>query len=164
MKQQIARSRQEGSVLMWGMVVLLVMTVIGVAATRMAATDTRMAGNQIFGMLTYQGAESTLQRSVDLFLMQQAAENPNREETFGPYNDPINGGSISSESTISMSDEIACPPVDGIAVSTEMSPDAGGVACRIFQIDVHAELPGVAANSRHASGVLRYVPPTGGSL
>lgn len=154
-------AHQKGSVLLWGMVILLVMTVIGVAATRMAAVDTRIAGHQVFSMLTYQGAESTLQRSVDLFLMQQVADSATKEQTFGPYVDPVNGGEMTSESTMTMSEAVSCPPVEGIAMSMQMTPDAGGVACRIFRIDARAQLPGVAANSRHASGILRYAPPTG---
>ncbi len=58
---------------MWGLVILLVMTVIGVAASRMAATDTRIAGNQMMYMLSFQGADSLLRRSASLWEVLQTA-------------------------------------------------------------------------------------------
>ena len=54
--------RQQGSVLLWGLVILITLTVVGVASARIGITDTRIASNQMFSMMTYQGAESALER------------------------------------------------------------------------------------------------------
>lgn len=55
-----SRRSQRGSSLLWGLSILLVMSVISVAAARMGMTDTRIVGNEMHSMLAYQGAESQL--------------------------------------------------------------------------------------------------------
>ena len=74
MKQTRYAKHEQGSALLWGLVILLVMTVIGVAASRMAGTDSRIAGNQMMYMLTFQGADSMLRKSASLFEVLRTAE------------------------------------------------------------------------------------------
>ena len=42
-----SRRSQRGSSLLWGLSILLVMSVISVAAARMGMTDTRIVGNEM---------------------------------------------------------------------------------------------------------------------
>jgi hypothetical protein len=159
------KNKQQGSVLLWGLVILLTLTVIGVAAARMASVDTRIAGNQMFYMLTYEGAESTLKRSISLFSVLQTATTgvydsakKGKAKSFTFTADSVNGGSTSSSSEMLMGEEITCPPLKGVAVSTEMSPESGGLACRVFTTDASSTLSGTGARSQHSEGVLKPLP------
>ncbi len=161
-----SNQQQRGSVLLWGLVILLVLTVIGVAATRMAATDTRIAGNQMMYMLTFQGADSMLRRSFSLYQVLQTASNGTTPETYNKlavkvrtldaYNDSTSKVSASGQMT--MSEAESCPPLKGIAMSTEMTSDAGGVSCRVFTTEAEASLSGTGAKSEHSEGILKPVP------
>ena len=166
MKYQTQIRHERGSVLLWGLVILLVLTVIGVAATRMAATDTRIAGNQMMYMLTFQGADSMLRRSFSLYQVLQTASNGASPSTYKKlavkvrtldnYNDTTS--KVSARGQMAMSESESCPPLKGIAMSTEMSADAGGVSCRIFTTEAQASLSGTGAKSEHSEGVLKPVP------
>lgn len=194
MKQTIHSSNQQGSALLWGLVILLVMTVIGVAASRMATTDTRIAGNQMMYMLTFEGADSMLRRSASLFEVSITASCTNNATALSAnpqlrpcatltgadagmikarnlavngsnddgYSDPVaNGGSgVVATGRSAMGVTAACPPLKGIAMSTEMTADSGGVSCRLFLTDVDASLPGTGARTTLAEGVVKPVPPT----
>lgn len=159
--------KQQGSVLLWGLVILLTMTVIGVAATRMASLDTRIVGNELYYMLTFQGAESSLRRSVsNLQIIKTAVQGDDSSDEAARVfefeaSDPVSGGTVDTEGKSTMGEEEGCPPIRGVAVSTEMSPEAGGVACRVFVTDVDSQLRGTGASSDHAEGVLKLVPGNG---
>ena len=103
--------KQRGSVLLWGLVILLTMTVIGVAASRMAALDTRIAGNEMFYMLTYQGAESSLRRSANnLQVIQTATQGTYSTELNAKvfpvsFTDLVSGGQVQTTGESSMGEE-----------------------------------------------------------
>lgn len=154
---------QQGTVLLWGLVGLLVLAALGVAASRISVLDTRIVGNAMFDDFTYQGAESALRRSVNLYNIKQTAEQKattNADETFGPYHDAISAGEqITSSSSISMGAGIACPPIlMGVAMSTSMTPKSGNIACRLFTVAANSQVAGTSAQSQHMAGILKYVP------
>ncbi len=171
---QTSKNQQQGAVLVWGMVILLTLTVIGIAATRMATVDSRIAGNQMTTMLTFQGADSMLNKSRSLYEVMMTVQKGTAENgkhrvrkmsdmnaavagTWNDgYTDNANGVAVTAQS--SMGDESGCPPLKGIAMTTEMTPDAGGIACRVFTTDADASLAGTGAQSRHSEGVLKPVP------
>ncbi|UJS24020.1 pilus assembly PilX family protein [Thiothrix winogradskyi] len=175
---QTSKNQQQGAVLVWGMVILLTLTVIGIAATRMATVDSRIAGNQMTYMLTFQGADSMLNKSRSLYEVMltvqkgtaengihrvrkmddmRAVEAAQADGTWNDgYTDNTSGVAVTAQS--SMGDESGCPPLKGIAMTTEMTPDAGGIACRVFTTDAAASLSGTGAQSRHSEGVLKPVP------
>lgn len=164
---QTSKNQQQGAVLVWGMVILLTLTVIGIAATRMATVDSRIAGNQMTTMLTFQGADSMLRLSTNLYQVLQTAKNGTTPSTayskhkvkvlaLNDFNDAVSGVNVTGESH--MSEEDGCPPLKGIAMTTEMTPDAGGIACRIFTTNADASLSGTGAKSEHSEGVLKPVP------
>lgn len=159
--------QQQGAVLVWGMVILLTLTVIGIAATRMATVDSRIAGNQMTSMLTFQGADSMLRVSTNLYQVLQTAQfgttptagyGKHKVKTLAltDFNDTVSGVQVAGEAD--MSDEEGCPPLKGIAMTTEMTPDVGGIACRIFTTNARASLSGTGAKSAHSEGVLKPVP------
>ncbi len=153
---------QGGSVLLWGLVGLLILAVLGITASRVAMLDSKIVGNALFDNFTYQGAESALRRSINLSNLTEAAEYTVANQAgkaFGPFADAVAAGQVNSHSTIIMGGDVACPPVlQGIAMSTSMTPKAGGVACRIFTVQAGSELPGTAAYSEHVEGILKFVP------
>ncbi|MEZ5452853.1 MAG: hypothetical protein R3E93_08590 [Thiothrix sp.] len=55
------RKYERGSVLLWGIVILLTLTIIGIAASRMATVDSRIAGNEMVKMFSCDGCESILE-------------------------------------------------------------------------------------------------------
>lgn len=172
MKQIRYAKREQGSALLWGLVILLVMTVIGVAASRMAGTDSRIAGNQMMYMLTFQGADSMLRKSASLFEVLRTAESTTalpasadagvvRLRTLSGadgYSDAASG--VTAAGFATMGSAQGCPPLRGVAMTTEMTPDTGGLACRVFITEANAMLTGTGARSRHVEGVVKPVPPT----
>ncbi|SEA63467.1 PilX N-terminal [Thiothrix caldifontis] len=164
---QISKHKQQGAVLVWGMVILLTLTIIGFAATRMATVDNRIAGNQMMYMLTFQGADSLLRISTNLYQVLQTAQTGETPTSgykaskvkvlvLDKFDDTESGVEVQGESA--MSEESGCPPLKGIAMTTEMTPDAGGIACRVFTTEANASLSGTGAQSQHSEGVLKPVP------
>lgn len=154
---------QQGTVLLWGLVGLLVLAGLGIAAGRIATLDTKIVGNAMFDNFSYQGAEASLRRSTNLYLVEQTAKQEATSHTdkqVGPYSDAIsNGEQISSAGTISMGASIPCPPVlQGVAMSTAATPRSGGVSCRLFTVNADSKVPGTSAESQHTAGMLKFVP------
>ncbi|HPY39441.1 MAG TPA: hypothetical protein PLM98_02890 [Thiolinea sp.] len=161
--RRLASKHEQGSVLLWGLVGLLVLAALGIAGSRIATLDKRIVGNAMFDDFTYQGAESSLRRSVSLYNVKQTAEQEATTQTpkeFGPYSDAIgSGGQINSSSTMSMGVGMPCPPIlPGVAMSTSMTPKAGTVACRLFSVAAASQVPGTSAQSQHLEGILKFVP------
>ena len=155
--------RQQGTVLLWGLVGLLVLAGLGIAAGRISNLDKRIVGNAMFDDFTYQGAESSLRRSVNLFVVTETAKQEattNTDKAVGPYSDAIgNGGQINSAGTVSMGASMPCPPVmPGIANSTSASTKSGFISCRLFTVNANSQVPGTSAESKHVAGILKYVP------
>lgn len=148
--------KQQGSVLMWGLVILLVMTVLGIAGAKMATTDVKIAGNEIFRVLSYQAAESTIERSTDLFFQNKAAESVTKSDIIGPFTDEALGGAVESKAKVLMSKKVTCGQLKDLAMSVAMSAD--DYDCRLFDIEVEARVAGTSAKSTHALGVMRFIP------
>lgn len=157
--------RQQGAVLLWGLVILITLTVVGITAARIGITDTRIAGNQMFGMMTYQGAESALERVTGLFQIEQTAASADGIQSWD-FSDEVNNGAgtLNSTGTITMGESMMCTAQNGYAMTVEMNPDAGGLSCRLFRVDSRANLSGTGARSEHAQGIMKYVPADGNSV
>ncbi len=147
---------QQGSILFWGLVILLVMTVLGVAGARMAATDVKIAGNEIYQVLAYQGAESTLERATDLFFQTEAAKALDNQYISELFKDNALGGDVQSQARVVMSRKIACSALDDLAMSIAMNSDE--YHCRLFDIEVDSKVLGTGTKSTHALGVMRLIP------
>lgn len=161
--KKIPVKHQQGSVLLWGLVGLLVLAALGITASRISTLDNRIVGNAMFDDFTYQGAESSLRRSVNLFNIEQTAKHEastNEDKELGPFTDAVGiGEQINSSSMVSMGAIMPCPPVlPGIAMSTAMTAKSGGVACRLFTVNADSNVPGTSAKSQHVAGILKFVP------
>ncbi len=157
--------KQKGSVLLWGLIILITLTVVGVTAARVGVTDTRIASNQIFSVMTYQGAESALERVTQLFHIQQAATAASRTASRS-YVDSVNNNvqSLNSTGLITMREPMMCVAQNGYAMSVEMTPDLGGITCRLFIVEARANLAGTGASSEHVQGIMKYVPADGSTV
>lgn len=157
----ISQKVQQGSALLWGLVILLTLTVIAVAAARMGVTDIRIAANQIFSTMTYQSSESVLERVSTLFHIKETDGAEGMVKSWS-FTDEVNGdGETNSTGTVRMAGSIQCAPQEGFAMSAEMLADVGGVACILYDMDSRASLAGTGARSNHSQGVMKYVPATG---
>jgi type IV pilus assembly protein PilX len=79
MLQPTFKHRQQGIVLVTGLIILLVMTVIGVTAMQSTSLDERMAGNMRSRNVAFQAAEAALREAENQLLSTavQAAANTN---------------------------------------------------------------------------------------
>ena len=62
--KQLNVKKQVGATLLMAIIFLLLITIVGVSSVSSTLIKTQVAGNSIFSMLVYQGAESTLAKSV----------------------------------------------------------------------------------------------------
>ena len=60
MNFQNKQKKQQGLALVMSLIMLLVITIIGVASVRGSKIDTQVAGNSMFALMVFQGAESAL--------------------------------------------------------------------------------------------------------
>jgi len=166
--------RQQGSVLMWGMVILLTLTVIGVAAARMGLMDTHIVGNEMYAMMTYQSAESQLNRvrppservapDAALSLVNDAV-NQNGTKRVGHTAEDASdvllaSGGLKPHLMIEDDGEYlsTCPPQQGMAGSSEMGGVAGTYRCRLFRVTATSVLENTGASSQHEMGIVQYTP------
>ena len=178
-KQQIASYHaQLGSTLLWGMSVLLVLSVIGVTAARIGLIDTRIVGNEMYSMITYQTAESqlnTVRPPIDalapddsLAFIKLAMDESDNKLTVTESTDNgvlFGADNVSSSVTVRYGQRLSmCMPQEGYAMSVEMLQDAGGYDCHEFIVDAHSRLMGTGAYSMHELGLMHYAPAQGSNL
>ena len=60
----VVPKKQQGVVLIVALIMLLVITILGVSAVSRASIGTQVAGNSMYTMMVYQGAESAIARSM----------------------------------------------------------------------------------------------------
>ncbi len=145
--------KQQGAVLLIGIILLLVITIIGVSAVSVSNIKTQVSGNGMFMMLTYQGAESALVKS----LSGGSEINLKNAANLGigvPYTVPnsfftepseiVSGGvTLSQKATVTNLGVYPCP----------VTNVANGVSnCYIFETDAQAHLVSTGARARHIEG------------
>jgi hypothetical protein len=155
------RSKQQGAVLIWSIVILLVLTMVGLSAVKTAGIGTQITGNSLFSMLVFQGAESALGKTANIHYTTEAVNNiPSRAIDVPSADLPVESvskGTLKSEVNVAWRGYQKCP-LTTFAMSTTVSPKAGGVACQYYDIDAKANLSGTGAKANHTLGVVRYAP------
>ncbi|WP_020393828.1 pilus assembly PilX family protein [Thiolinea disciformis] len=162
----ITQARQQGAALLWGMVLLLVLTVIGVAAARMGVTDTKIVGNEMSAMLTYQDAESLLNQmrppldqlapEATLSYLKMTIEAEAHKKAFEANQ---TGAATSGQIIVNYGERLTqCNPQEGYAMRIEMTPEAGGYECNSFIITAKSHLVGSGNHSTHSMGVMHFSP------
>jgi len=145
--------KQQGAVLFIAIGLLLIITIVGISSVSISGMKTQIAGNSMFTMLTYQGAESALAKSLSggaKLSMTKAAELgvgvpydvPNA--VFTPAEVVSGGVTLSQEATVTKLDIlIQCPP-------SALANSAG--LCYIFETNAQARLNSTGAKASHAEG------------
>jgi Tfp pilus assembly protein PilX len=162
--------KQKGVVLLWSMVILLVLLILSVAAMQMTGLDTRIAGNEMTRMLVFQSAESGIERTANMFRLDQASQAVNRTMTVNNLQDDVDtGGGIQqtlTNSIIALDPDLSrmtCPAMAGLANSFEATSESNQVACQLYTVDSVARLPGTGAMGEHALGLIKIVPAIDGN-
>lgn len=152
----INHKKQQGAVLFVAIILLLVITIIGVSAVNSAGIKTQVAGNSMFSMLVYQGAESTLAKSQDMYYINKARAAsllvvPTTYSVPAADLPPENiaaGGTLISTSEISFLEVSDCS-VSSVATSATMP-------CQKYLIDAESQLKLTNARDRHLQGLETY--------
>ncbi len=154
------QSKQQGAVLIVAVVFLLIITIIGLSAIKMSGIDTQISGNSVTSMLTYQGVESALGKTVPdnqtMFNINEADNKfPNAHtvvvaDFFQP--EEVSGGAmLTSTATIQVEDRGIDCPKNAPASSTNYG-------CNVFRIDATTKLTGTGAKSSHTIGLVDHAP------
>jgi len=148
----INKNKQQGAVLFVAIILLLVITIIGVSAVNSSGIKTQVAGNSMFSMLVYQGAESALARTAsnsDLSNLKSALASSTSRITvptaYLPAENIAAGGTLTSTADVEYLGLYDCPST-GSALSTLMK-------CKIFDIDALSRLRATNAKDRHIKGL-----------
>lgn len=159
---------QRGSALLWGMAILLVMSVIGVTAARIGITDTRIVGNEAYSMVAYQGAESQLNLvrppldmlapSNSLAFIKSTMEQETKKFVVPSSNTSVLFHSSNLQTGLQVQyngflDQ--CPPLE-TSMSVEMNGDK--YRCSMFIIDANSRFQGTGAHSLHEMGIVHFMP------
>lgn len=149
------KKAQQGVVLLVALVMLLVITIIGVSAVNITKDKTQVAGNSMYTLLAYQGAESALARSVTGKAQMNLRDAAKAGGVFNvpashlsDSNEKINGiAKMDSSATISPLNGTACAIVSGVAGST-----GTGFQCKVFRVSAETSLALTGARTRHTEG------------
>jgi len=143
--------KQEGAVLFIAIALLLVITIVGISTVNVSGMKTQVAGNSMFTMLTYQGAESALAKS----LLGGVEKSMREASTLGqnnPYTVPsavftpaesVGSVTLTQEATVKLLGTAPCP----------IAMIANGVGnCLLFETRAQAHLSSTRANALHIEG------------
>lgn len=131
---------------------LLVITGLGVSAVNISRNKTQVAGNSMYSMLVYHGAESTLARTVSVgaekHLINAILSNQTKYDILEA--DLLDAGEVINDST-AMRSSASITPIPGIYTCPPLSNDitSSSYTCRIVEINVMTSIPGTGAKARH---------------
>lgn len=150
---------QTGIALIMALIMLLLITIIGVASVRMTKVDTQLSGNSMFSLMVFQGAESALGKigsSKDISNIREAAKK--RSTTDAPFQvpdsyftpaDTVNDGAkLTAKVEIIYEDS-----VDGLYGNIPNSTGSGGFINHIYRTTAESRLSATAAKAIHIEGI-----------
>jgi len=141
-------SRQQGVALVMSLIMLLLITIIGVSAVRMTSIDTQMAGNSIYSILVFQGAESGLGKSKDFYNIEQAARDGSIDVDESYFNEEkVSGGAaLITKASLAYQSDLESPPYSNQANSSTFE-------YKLIQVIAQSELASTSAKDIHTEGV-----------
>lgn len=156
--KQSIKKRQHGMALVMALIMLLVITILGVSAARMSNFDTQVAGNSIYSIMVFQGAESALGRSVsskDWSNLPAAAAAAGPVAVPAAYFTPVEtvtgGGILNSSGEIEFEGILNGPVFNGVANSSDFN-------YQVFRVSGMSNLAATAARDRHTEGRAAQIP------
>lgn len=142
--------KQDGAILLIAIVMLLVITIIGVTAVNSSSIKTQVAGNSMFSMLVYQGAESAISKSTTFKnLIDSTPLAPSALTVAAstlPDESITAGATLSSSAKVMYEGIFDCPVTSGTISSTI-------VKCRLYRVDANSRIKATNARSHHIKGV-----------
>lgn len=144
--------KQQGVVLIVSLIMLLVITGLGVSAVNITRNKTQVAGNSMYSMLVYHGAESTLARSVSIgsekHLINSILSNSVKYDI--PEADLLDTNEVINDRTV-MSSNSSITPIPGIYTCPPVSNDitSSTFKCRIIEVTAQTSIPGTGAKAKH---------------
>ena len=146
--------KQQGVVLIVALIMLLAITIIGVSAVKRSSMGTQVAGNSMYSMLVYQGAESGIARSMtggaEQNIQAAAIASPHDISALLPDEEVTGGRTMVSNGAVTSVGDFDCPIVSGMASSTS-------IKCDVYEVNVDTNLTATAANARHTEGRALYL-------
>jgi len=147
------QKKQQGAVLFVAIALLLIITIVGVSTVSITGIKTQVAGNSMFTMLTYQGAESALLKSLTGGVEKSMRE-ASKNGINNPYSIPAavfqpgeavssSGVTLSQEATVTSLGMGPCP-ISNIA--------NGSGKCLLFETRAQARLNSTGARALHVEG------------
>ncbi len=156
--KQPVKKHQQGVALVISLIMLLVITVLGVSAVRMSSLDTQIAGNSIYSILVFQGAESALSRSASTknwFNLITPASDRTLDSKIAaenfPAEDVIGGGKLNSSGSVKYETVLNGPVFNGVANSSEFN-------YQVFRFSAQSRLVSTGASDRHTEGRAVQIP------
>jgi len=150
----IIPKKQQGVVLIVALIMLLVITILGVSAVKRSSIGTQVAGNSMYSMLVYQGAESAIARSMtggaEQNIKDAAIASPLNISAQLPAEEVTGGGTMVSRGSVTSIGKFPCPIVSGMASSTS-------IPCGMYEVNIDTNLAATAATARHAEGRALYL-------
>ena len=146
--------KQQGVVLIVALIMLLAITIIGVSAVKRSSMGTQVAGNSMYSMLVYQGAESGIARSMtggaEKNIKAAAISSPHDISALLPDEEVTGGRTMVSNGAVTSVGEFDCPIVSGMASSTS-------IKCDVYEVNVDTNLAATAAKATHTEGRALYL-------
>jgi len=146
---------QQGVVLIVALILLLLVTILGVSAVNISRDKTQIAGNSIYNMLAYQGAESALAKaasgSAQKHIRDAAASGSKYTIPTADINDAgelVNTGiAMDTVATIEYLGDYPCPIISGVANSTDFN-------CSVFESSARVSSSKVKARHDEARAII----------
>ena len=134
--------------LLIGLIFLLIISVLNVAMIKSTSINTQIAGNSIFKMLAFQGAESSLAKAtrlkhIDKLNTANIAYKLSELEL--PEEKLSGGGMVISNATLNYNGTDTCPML--IGMSTKLT-------CAFTSINVESNVASTNARANHIKGIV----------
>ena len=120
LRVRTTRGRQEGAVLVFGLILLLVLTLLGVSTMNGSIFDEKMAGNAINGNYAFQASESAL-REGELWL---------RDSTIPPLKTVAGSSGVWQKNAPGAGDGGQMVVGRGVLLLRQLQPSPGSVMCK----------------------------------
>jgi len=157
---QITKKKQQGMVLIVALIMLLLVTILGVAAVNRSGISSQIAGNSMFSMLVYQGAESAIAKSAaggaEMIIDEAAKASPNSYEvptSHLPAEEVSAGRKMRSKALVTAvaGGPFPCPIISDNASSTS-------IKCYVYEVDANSRLLSTGARARHVEARSKKIP------
>jgi len=144
---------QQGATLLTAMIFLLIITVVGVSASRIATQDILIAGNDQKRIMIYQKTSNNLRELATVPRLANPLIHGLFDEETGEYDVPANSEKPGITERIIDKRKTEC---NGFGKAISLGP--GGILCRLFEFDVKAVEGHSSIRDRHFLGASKEVP------